>query len=85
LTSVSEIDPDSALRGLLVLIAAERAERDPESRIATEVLLQRAGFSSTEIGSILDQKPDTVRKRIERAGKGEAKPASSTKQKVEKK
>jgi DNA-directed RNA polymerase specialized sigma24 family protein len=68
-----EITADRALIGVLVLLAADRAERDPEPRISTELILHEVGFSNPEIGSMIDEKPNTVRMRIDRAKKAKAK------------
>jgi hypothetical protein len=75
------IDSEMALRALVILAAADRAERDPPPQVATERLLHEAGLSSTQIGTILDEKADTIRKRLERAGKAESKPNAKAKKK----
>lgn len=80
-SSLEEIDTESALRVLVILQAADRAERDPEPRVATEALLHKAGFSNAQIGDIVGEKSDTVRKRLERAGKAESKPSAKAKKK----
>ncbi len=72
-SSLEEIDTESALRALMSLQAADRAEREPEARVSTEILLHKAGFSNAQIGAIVGEKPDTVRKRIERAEKDDPK------------
>jgi DNA-directed RNA polymerase specialized sigma24 family protein len=61
-------EADRALIALVALAAADRSERDPEPRVLTEVLLHDAGYSNQEIGAMLGEKPDTIRKRIARAG-----------------
>lgn len=66
------IDSEMALRALVILTAADRAERDPKPRVATDRLLREAGLSHTQIGMIIDEKADTVRKRLERAEKDAA-------------
>ncbi len=70
------IDTEGALRALAILHAADRAEREPEPRVSTEALLHRAGFSNAQIGEIVGEKSDTVRKRLERAEKAEGKSKS---------
>jgi DNA-directed RNA polymerase specialized sigma24 family protein len=79
--SLESIDTEAALRTLAILKAADRAERDPEPRVATEALLQKAGFSNAQIGEIVGEKSDTVRKRLERAGKAESKSSAKAKKK----
>jgi hypothetical protein len=61
------IESESALRALVSLTAADRAERDPPPRVPTDRLPHEAGFSHTQIGVIVDEKADTIRKRLERA------------------
>lgn len=61
------IDSEMALRALVILAAADRAERDPPPRVATDHLLREAGLSHAQIGAIVDKKADTIRKRLERA------------------
>jgi DNA-directed RNA polymerase specialized sigma24 family protein len=78
---LKDIDGEAALRALVVLRAADRAEREPEPRISTELLLHKAGFSNAQIGDIVGEKSDTVRKRLERAGKAESKPSAKVKKK----
>lgn len=73
------IDAEAALRALVILRAADRAERDPEPRISTELLLYKAGFSYAQIGDIVGDKADTVRKRLERAKKDGSKPRKASK------
>lgn len=68
----AESDVDRALFGILALLAADRTEREPEPRIPTELILHEAGFSNGEIGAMIDEKADTVRKRINRAKKAAA-------------
>ena len=64
------IDSEAALRALLVLTAADWAERDPLPRVSTDRLLYEAGLTHAQIGAIVDDKADTVRKRLERSDKG---------------
>jgi len=64
---LEEIDSGQALRALAVLAAADRAERDPPPTISTERLLHEAGFTNAQIGMIVGDKADTVRKRLARA------------------
>jgi DNA-directed RNA polymerase specialized sigma24 family protein len=66
---------DPALLGVLALLAADRAEREPQPEVPTEVLLGHAGLSYQVIADVLGKKPEAVRKRIERA-KIAAKPKS---------
>jgi len=66
------IDSEMALRALVILTAADRAERDPKPRAATDRLLREAGLSHAQIGMIVDEKADTIRKRLERAEKDAA-------------
>ena len=63
------IDAETALQALVVLQAADRAEREPEPRVSTELLLHEVGLSYAQIGVIVGDKADTVRKRLERAEK----------------
>lgn len=65
--ALESIDTESALRALLVLSAADRAERQPEPKVSTEGLLSEVGLTNAQIGAIVDEKADTVRKRLERA------------------
>lgn len=80
-TSLAEIDSEAALRALVVIQAADRAERLPAPKVSTEHLLHGAGFSYAQIGAIVGDRPDTVRKRLERAEKDavKAKNVSKTK------
>ena len=51
-------------------MAAEREDRlEPSANGArrTEVVLAGAGLSNSEIAALLDKKPDTVKKTIQRA------------------
>jgi DNA-directed RNA polymerase specialized sigma24 family protein len=64
---------ERALLGLLALQAADRTERQPEPRVATELLLHDAGFTNSEIGAMIGEKANTVRMRIDRAKKADAK------------
>jgi DNA-directed RNA polymerase specialized sigma24 family protein len=68
---------ERALLGILALQAADRAEREREPRIATELVLHGAGFSNAEIAAIIDEKSGTVAKRIERAKKAAEKSKKS--------
>jgi hypothetical protein len=63
------IEAETALRALVVLAAADRAERDPPPRVPTERLLYEAGLSPLQIGVIVDEKAATIKKRLERAEK----------------
>jgi hypothetical protein len=63
------IDSEVALRVVAVLAAADRAERNPPPRIPTDRLLREVGLSYAQIGAIFDEKPGTIQKRLERAGK----------------
>jgi hypothetical protein len=76
---LEEIDSEAALRALVILRAADRAERESEPRISTETLLHKAGFTNAQIGVIVGEKAGTVRKRLERAGKDAAKPKRGSK------
>jgi DNA-directed RNA polymerase specialized sigma24 family protein len=60
---------DPALLGILALLAADRAERNPNPDVATEVLLHRAGLSNVEIAAIVDKTEGAVRAASSRAGK----------------
>jgi site-specific recombinase XerC len=53
------IDSEAALRALVVLTAADRAERDPPPRVSTDRLLYEAGLTHAQIGAIVDEKADT--------------------------
>jgi len=59
--------PDPALLGVLALLAADRAERDPEPTLATEVVLDAAGLDHRLIADVIGKKPDAVRMKISRA------------------
>jgi DNA-directed RNA polymerase specialized sigma24 family protein len=59
--------PDPALLGVLALLAADRAEREPEPILATELVLHTAGLDYQLIGEILGRRPDAVRMKISRA------------------
>lgn len=65
--------PDPILLGILALLAVERVERDPKASPPTEVLLVQAGLSYDLIASILNKKPDSVRKAANRAAKSASK------------
>jgi DNA-directed RNA polymerase specialized sigma24 family protein len=58
---------DPALLGVLALLAADRAERQPEPELPTELVLSAAGLDYRLIASILGKKPDAVRMKIARA------------------
>ncbi len=73
--------PDSALLGILALLAADRSEREPEPAIATEVVLSAAGLSSQLIANILGKKPDAVRMKINRAKAAAEKPKAKSSKK----
>jgi len=62
---VPEIDP--ALMGILALLAAERAERNPDPAVSTELVLDEAGLLHGHIAAIVGKKPDAVRMKIARA------------------
>jgi hypothetical protein len=77
--SLEGIDFEAALRALVVLAAADRAERDPPPRISTDRLLFEVGLTHTQIGAIVGDRADTVRKRLERAGKEASAPKKGSK------
>jgi DNA-directed RNA polymerase specialized sigma24 family protein len=58
---------DPALLGILALMAADRAEREPEPKLPTELVLDAAGLNYQAIAAILGKKPDAVRMKISRA------------------
>jgi hypothetical protein len=58
---------DPALLGILALLAADRAERDPEPALATELVLDAAGLDHRLIADVVGKKPDAVRMKISRA------------------
>ncbi len=58
---------DPAMLGVLALLAADRAERQPEPKMPTELVLSGAGLDHHLIASILGKKPDAVRMKIARA------------------
>jgi len=67
---------DPGVLGILALLAADRAEREPEPKIPTELVLARAGLPHGVIAAILGKNPDAVRMKITRAkagGSGKAK------------
>jgi hypothetical protein len=72
--SPEKFSPDPALIGIVTLLAAERAERDPKAIPATEVLLARAGLSYDVIAGVVDKTPGAVQKAVSRAGKPGEKP-----------
>jgi DNA-directed RNA polymerase specialized sigma24 family protein len=74
-TETPALDP--ALLGVLALLAADRAERDPEPRLATELVLDAAGLDHRLIAEILGKKPDAVRMKISRAKAAEKKGAKA--------
>jgi DNA-directed RNA polymerase specialized sigma24 family protein len=59
--------PDPALLGILALLAADRAERDPEPKLDTELVLDAAGLDYRLIAEVIGKKPDAVRMKISRA------------------
>jgi hypothetical protein len=59
--------PDPALLGILALLAADRAERDPEPKFATELVLDAARLDHRLIADVVGKKPDAVRMKISRA------------------
>jgi DNA-directed RNA polymerase specialized sigma24 family protein len=59
--------PDPALLGILALLAADRAERNPEPKLATELVLDAAGLDHRLIADVVGKKPDAVRMKISRA------------------
>jgi hypothetical protein len=58
---------DPALLGILALLAADRAERVPEPKLPTELILDAAGLDYQLIAAILGKKPDAVRMKISRS------------------
>jgi hypothetical protein len=58
---------DPALVGILALLVADRAEREPEPRLATELVLDAAGLDHRLIANVIGKKPDAVRMKISRA------------------
>jgi DNA-directed RNA polymerase specialized sigma24 family protein len=58
---------EPALLGILALLAADRAERDPPPKLPTELVLDAAGLDYRLIAAITDKKPDAVRMKISRA------------------
>jgi hypothetical protein len=59
--------PDPALLGILALLAADRAERDPEPKLATELVLGAAGLDHRLIAEVVGKNPAAVRMKISRA------------------
>lgn len=59
--------PDPVLLGILGLLAADRAERVPEPKLATELVLAAAGLEHRVIADVLGKKPDAVRMKISRS------------------
>lgn len=53
--------------GILALLAADRAEREPEPALSTEVVLDAAGLSNQQIAAVLGKNPDAIRMKISRA------------------
>lgn len=76
---LEDIDSEAALRALVILRAADRAERLPAPKVSTEHLLHQAGFSYAQIGAIVGDKAGTVQKRLERAEKDAAKSKKGSK------
>jgi hypothetical protein len=70
---------DPALLGILALLAADRAEREPEPKLATELILDAAGLDHWLIAGILGKKPDAVRMKISRARTSAAKAKGKSK------
>lgn len=64
---MASTEGDPALMGILALMAADRAEREPPPSLATEVVLAAAGLEYARIAEILGKKPDAVRMKIKRA------------------
>lgn len=58
---------DPALLGLLALLVADRAERDPPPDVSTELVLDSAGLDYRLIATIIGKNPDAVRMKISRA------------------
>lgn len=58
---------DRALQGILALMVADRAERDPEPEVPTELVLDAAGLPHSEIAAMMGKKPDAVRMKVTRA------------------
>jgi DNA-directed RNA polymerase specialized sigma24 family protein len=65
------IPAESALAGILALLADEREVRvkDEETAVKTEILLSRAGLSYKDIAAVTGKRADTIRVAISR-GKG---------------
>lgn len=65
------VSSQSALAGILALLAAERDDRlngvatDKQRR--TELVLADAGLTASEIAAVLNKKPGTVAKAVSRA------------------
>jgi hypothetical protein len=66
-TKSDDRSPDPALLGILALLAADRAERVPEPKLATELVLDAAGLGHQLIATMLGKKPNAVRMKITRA------------------
>jgi DNA-directed RNA polymerase specialized sigma24 family protein len=56
-----------ALLGILALLAADRAERDPPASLPTELVLDAAGLDYQTIAAVIGKNPDAVRMKIARA------------------
>lgn len=70
-TEVHRISTESALAGILALLADEREARvkDDETSAKTEILLSDDGLSFKDIAAVTRKRADTVRMSISR-GKG---------------
>lgn len=60
-------DADPILLGMLALMAADRAERNPEPAVPTELVLDAVGLPPAQIAAVARKNPDAVRMRITRA------------------
>jgi hypothetical protein len=64
---------DPALVGILVLLAAERAERSDSTAVPTEILLSKAGLAPELVGRVVGKSTGAVRDMSRRAEKAESK------------
>ncbi len=69
------------LAGILALLAADRDDKlrevtSSDARRRTEVVLADAGLSPSEIGKVLNKKPNTVAKIIQRARAKDVSPSN---------